>query len=110
MRRLAIISPFAALFFAVVAVGLFVSRPPDHSQRGAELEHKLQRATSEIATLKSELAMSKTNPGADLAPPPSGNSGATSGPPTKQPGGPRRSGSDVPDDEGSQDVGSSLHA
>lgn len=32
--------------------------------------------------------MSKTNPEADLAPPPSSNSGATSGPPTKQSAGP----------------------
>jgi hypothetical protein len=88
MKRLTIISLSAALLFAAVAVGLFVSRPPDHSPQLAELEQKLQRATSETATLKKELAMSKTNPGAGLAPAPSDSSLAASGAPPKESGGP----------------------
>ncbi len=88
MKRLVIISLSTALLFAAIAVGLFVSRPPDHSQRVAELEQKLQRATSETATLKKELAISKTTPGANVAPAPSGNSVAASGAPPKQSDGP----------------------
>ncbi|MES2466285.1 MAG: hypothetical protein V4675_03195 [Verrucomicrobiota bacterium] len=81
MKRLAIISLSTALIFAAVAVGLFVSRPPAHSPQLAELERKLQRATSEIATLKSELVIAKSTPGAKLTPAPSDSSPAASGPP-----------------------------
>lgn len=88
MKRLAIISLSAALLFAAVAVGLFVSRPPDHSQKAAGLEQKLQRATSETATLKKELATSKSNPGANPTPSPSDSSVAASGVPPKESGGP----------------------
>jgi hypothetical protein len=87
MKRLAIISLFAALLFAAITIGLLITRPQDHSSQLAQLEQKLQRASSEIATLKSKLAMSKTNLGADRAPAPSDGSPAASEP-LKQSGGP----------------------
>ncbi len=87
MKRLAIISLSSALLFAAIAVGFLVSRLPDHSQIVAELEQKLQRATSGIASLKSELAIAKSTPEANPAPAPSGGSPAASEP-LKQSGGP----------------------
>ena len=80
MKRLATISLFAALLFGAIAVSLFVTRPPDHSPPRAELEQRLQRATSEIATLKSELAIAKSTPEANPAPAPSDRSPAASEP------------------------------
>ncbi|MBL9116711.1 MAG: hypothetical protein JNJ83_17015 [Verrucomicrobiaceae bacterium] len=44
----------AALTFAGIAVGLFASRPPDYSNRVAELELKLKEADAEIAKLKAD--------------------------------------------------------
>lgn len=88
MKRRTIISVISALLFAAIAAGLFVSRPPDHSQRAAELELRLQRATSETAALKKELATSKSNPGANPTPSPTDSSLAASGVPPKESGGP----------------------
>jgi hypothetical protein len=80
MKRLPIISLFAALLFAAIAVSLFLTRPPDHAPQLAELEQKLQRATADIAMLKSELAIAKSTPKATPTPAPSDSSQAASEP------------------------------
>lgn len=55
---LALVS-LAALTFAGLAAGLFFSRPPDYSQRVAELELRLKEADAEIAKLKADALKSK---------------------------------------------------
>jgi hypothetical protein len=74
MKRLTIISLFAALLFASIAVGLLITRPQDHSSQLAQLEQKLQRSTSEIATLKSKLSKAQSNSTAKVIPASSNNS------------------------------------
>jgi hypothetical protein len=74
MKRLTIISLSSALLFASIAVGLLITRPKDHSSQLAELEQKLQRSTSEIATLKSKLSKAQSNTRAEVIPASSDNS------------------------------------
>jgi hypothetical protein len=74
MKRLTIISLTSALLFASIAVGLLITRPQDHSSQLAELEQKLQRSTSEIATLKSKLSKAQSNTRAEVIPASSDNS------------------------------------
>jgi hypothetical protein len=74
MKRLTIISLSSALLFASIAVGLLITRPQDHSSQLAQLEQKLQRSTSEIATLKSKLSKAQSNSRAEVIPASSDNS------------------------------------
>jgi hypothetical protein len=74
MKRLTIISLTSALLFASIAVGLLITRPQDHSSQLAQLEQKLQRSTSEIATLKSKLSKAQSNSRAKVIPASSDNS------------------------------------
>ena len=64
MKASLVLLSLAALTFAGISAGLFFSRPPDHSNRVAELELKLKEADAEIARLKAEAAKPKPHPGA----------------------------------------------